>query len=190
MNRDEVIGFVKQYIKNVNLFNHMLSVEAAMRYYARKLGEDEELWGNTGLLHDFDWEIHPTMEGHPSEGAPILRERGVSEELVQDVLSHADHMGLPRDTLRRKALYACDEITGLVTAVALVRPSRSLYDLEASSVKKKWKDKAFAAGTNRAEMEQGAREFGVDIWEHAGNVIAAMRKIAPELGLVGNLQPK
>ena len=112
----------------------------------------------------------------------------MSEELVQDILSHADHTGIPRDTLRRKALYACDEITGLVTAVALVRPSRSLYDLEASSVKKKWKDKAFAAGANRAEMEQAAKEFGVDIWEHTANVITAMRKIAPELGLVGNIQ--
>jgi putative nucleotidyltransferase with HDIG domain len=189
MTRDEALGIVREFVKNEGLVRHMLSVEAAMRFYAEKFGEDVETWGLLGLLHDFDWEIHPTMEGHPSAGAPILRERGLEEELVQDVLSHGDHMGIPRDTLRRMALYACDEITGLVTAVALVRPSRSLYDLEASSVKKKWKDKAFAAGTNRSEMEQGAKEFGVDIWEHTSNIIAAMRKIAPELGLVGNLQP-
>ena len=189
MTRDEALAIVQEFVKNEGLVRHMLSVEAAMRFYAERFGEDVETWGLLGLLHDFDWEIHPTLEGHPAEGAPILRERGLSEELVLDVLSHADHMGIPRNTLRRKALYACDEITGLVTAVALVRPSRSLYDLEASSVKKKWKDKAFAAGTNRPEMEQAAKEFGVEIWEHTGNIITAMRKIAPELGLVGNLQP-
>jgi putative nucleotidyltransferase with HDIG domain len=189
MTRDEALALVREFVKNEGLVRHMLCVEAAMRFYAEKFGEDVETWGLLGLLHDFDWEIHPTLEGHPADGAPILRKRGLSEELVQDVLSHADHMGILRDTLRRKALYACDEITGLVTAVALVRPSRSLYDLEASSVKKKWKDKAFAAGTNRAEMEQAAKEFGMDIWEHTANVITAMRKIAPELGLVGNLQP-
>ena len=188
MTREEALALVREFVKNEGLVRHMLCVEAAMRFYAEKFGEDVEIWGLLGLLHDFDWEIHPTLEGHPAEGAPILRERGVSEELVQDILSHADHTGIPRDTLRRKALYACDEITGLVTAVALVRPSRSLYDLEASSVKKKWKDKAFAAGANRAEMEQAAKEFGVDIWEHTANVITAMRKIAPELGLVGNIQ--
>ncbi len=188
MTREEALALVREFVKNEGLVRHMLCVEAAMRFYAEKFGEDVEAWGLLGLLHDFDWEIHPTLEGHPADGAPILRERGVSEELVQDILSHADHTGVPRDTLRRKALYACDEITGLVTAVALVRPSRSLYDLEASSVKKKWKDRAFAAGTNRAEMEQAAKEFGVDIWEHTANVITAMRRIAPELGLVGNIQ--
>lgn len=187
MTREEALALVREFVKNEGLVRHMLCVEAAMRFYAEKFGEDVETWGLLGLLHDFDWEIHPTLEGHPSEGAPILRERGLSEDLVQDVLSHADHMNIPRDTLRRKALSACDEITGLVTAVALVRPSRSLYDLEASSVKKKWKDKAFAAGTNREEMETAAKEFGIDIWEHTANVILAMRKIAPELGLVGNI---
>ena len=141
-----------------------------------------------GLIHDFDWEIHPTLDKHPTAGAPILRERGVPEDIIQDILSHGVDTGVPRDTLRRKALYACDEITGLVTAVALVRPSRSLFDLEPSSVKKKWKDKAFAAGTDRPEMEQAAKEFGVELWEHTGNVITAMRSIAPELGLVGNIQ--
>ena len=189
MTRNESLALVREFVKNEGLIRHMLSVEAAMRFYAEKYGEDVEVWGQLGLIHDFDWEIHPTLEEHPAKGAPILRERGVPEDIIQDILSHADHTGVPRDTLRRKALYACDEITGLVTAVALVRPSRSLYDLEASSVKKKWKDKAFAAGTNRSEMEEAAREFGVDIWEHTANVITAMRRIAPELGLVGNIQP-
>jgi putative nucleotidyltransferase with HDIG domain len=189
MTRDEVLALVQEYIKNENLFKHMLSVEAAMRFYAEKLGEDVELWGNTGLLHDFDWEVHPTAEQHPQDGAPILRQRGVPEAMVRAILSHGNNTGVTRDSLMEKALNACDEITGLITAVALVRPSRSLYDLEPSSVKKKWKDRAFAAGTNRAEMEQAAQEFGVELWEHVGNVITAMRRIAPELGLVGNIRP-
>lgn len=189
MTREEALSIVHEFVKNEGLVRHMLSVEAAMRFYAEKFGEDVETWGLLGLLHDFDWEIHPTLESHPQDGAPILRERGLSEELAQDILSHAEHLHIPRDTLRRRALYACDEITGLVTAVALVRPSRSLYDLEASSVKKKWKDRAFAAGTNREEMENAAKEFGIDLWEHTANVILAMRRIAPELGLEGNLRP-
>ena len=187
MTRDEALNLVREFVKNEGLVRHMLCVEAAMRFYAEKYGEDVELWGLLGLIHDFDWEIHPTLEQHPQAGSAILRERGLSEAIIQDILSHADHCGVPRDTLRRKALSACDEVTGLVTAVALVRPSRSLYDLEASSVKKKWKDKAFAAGTDRSEMEHAAKDLGVDIWEHVGNVITAMRKIAPELGLVGNI---
>lgn len=188
MTRDEALSLVREYVKNEGLVRHMLSVETCLRFYAEKFGEDVEAWGMLGLIHDFDWEIHPTLDKHPVAGAPILRERGVPEDLIQDILSHGVDTGVPRDTLRRKALYACDEITGLVTAVALVRPSRSLYDLEPSSVKKKWKDKAFAAGTDRAEMEQAAQEFGVELWEHTGNVIAAMRRIAAELGLVGNIQ--
>ena len=187
MNREEALSLVREFVKNEGLVRHMLSVEAAMRFYAEKYGEDVETWGLIGLLHDFDWEIHPTLEQHPQAGSAILRERGVSEEIIQDILAHADHTGVPRDTVRRKAIAACDEVTGLITAVALVRPSKSLYDLEASSVKKKWKDKAFAAGTDRSEMEHAAKELGIDIWEHVGNVITAMRKIAPELGLVGNL---
>jgi putative nucleotidyltransferase with HDIG domain len=186
MTRVEALALVREYVKNEGLVRHMLSVEACMRLYAEKFGEDVESWGQLGLIHDFDWEIHPTLDEHPSKGAAILRDRGVAEDLIQDILSHGIGTGVPRDTVRRKALYACDEITGLVTAVALVRPSRSLHDLEPSSVKKKWKDKAFAAGTDRAEMEEAAREFGVEIWEHVGNVITAMRRIAPELGLVGN----
>jgi len=188
MTRDEVLAIVHEYIKNENLFKHMLSVEAAMRFYAEKYGEDVELWGNTALLHDFDWEIHPTAEQHPAEGAPILRERGVPEVMIRAILSHGDNTGVTRDSLMEKALNACDEITGMITAVALVRPSRSLYDLEPSSVKKKWKDRAFAAGANREEMEHAAQEFGVELWEHVGNVITAMRRIAPELGLVGNIK--
>lgn len=188
MTRDEALTLVREYVKNENLIKHMFCVEAAMRFYAEKFGEDVEAWGLLGLLHDFDWEIHPTLEEHPIKGAPILRERGVDEDIIQDILSHGVGTGVPRDTLRRKALFACDEITGLVTAVALVRPSRSLLDLEVKSVKKKWKDKTFAAGANREEIEESAEEFGVELWEHVGNVILAMRKIAPELGLVGNVE--
>jgi putative nucleotidyltransferase with HDIG domain len=189
MNRDEALALVREYVKNENLVKHMLSVEAAMRFYAEKFGEDVEQWCVTGLLHDFDWEIHPTLEEHPQAGEPILRARGVPDEIIRGVLSHAEHTGIPRQTRMEKALFACDEVTGLITAVALVRPSRSLLDLEASSVKKKWKDKTFAAGTNRQEMEQAAAEFGIELWEHVGNVILAMRHIAPELGLVGNINP-
>ena len=188
MNRDEALTLVREYVKNENLVKHMLSVEAAMRFYAEKFGEDAGQWGLAGLLHDFDWEIHPTLEEHPQAGEPILRQRGVPEDIIRAVLSHADHTGIPRQTRMEKALFACDEVTGLVTAVALVRPSRSLLDLEARSVKKKWKDKAFAAGANRAEIEKAAAEFGIELWEHVQNVILAMRRIAPELGLVGNIQ--
>ena len=182
MNRSEALAIVHEYIKNENLVRHMLAVEAALRFYAAKYGQDQELWGMAGLLHDFDWEIHPTLENHPQAGAPLLRQLGVPEEIVRAVLSHADHTGVPRQTALEKALYACDEITGLITAVALVRPSRSLDDLEVSSVKKKWKDRAFAAGADRAEIARAAEEFGVDLWEHVGNVIQAMRGIAPDLG--------
>ena len=188
MTHDEALALVHEFVKNEGLIKHMLSVEAAMRFYAAKYGEDPETWGLPGLLHDFDWEIHPSLEQHPQAGSAILRERGVAEETIQDILSHADHTGVPRDTLRRKALYACDEITGFITAVALVRPSRSLMDLEVSSVKKKWKDKAFAAGAGREHIEQATADFGVEQWEHVNNVILAMRGIAPELGLVGNVE--
>lgn len=189
MDRESALAIVKEFIANENLIRHMLAVEAAMDFYARKFGENEEIWRITGLLHDFDWEIHPSMEQHPQEGAPILRQRGVPEEVIQAILSHADHTGVPRLSRMQKALYACDEITGLITAVALVRPSRSLADLEVSSVKKKWKDRAFAAGANRDEIARAAEDFGIDLWEHVGNVILAMRIIAADLGLVGKPQP-
>ena len=188
MTREEALAFVREYVKNEGLVRHMLCVEAAMRFYAEKFGEDVELWGLTGLLHDFDWEIHPTAEQHPADGAPILRQRGVDEVIVRAILSHGDNTGIPRESRMEKALNACDEITGLITAVALVRPSHSLYDLEPSSVRKKWKDKAFAAGTDRSGMEKAAAEFDIELWEHVGNVITALRRIAPELGLVGNIQ--
>ncbi len=189
MNREQAMEILRAYVRNENLIRHMLAVEAAMRYYAQMLGEDADLWGIVGLLHDFDWEIHPTLEQHPQAGAPILRQHGVAEEIVRAILSHADHTGVPRQSLLEKALYACDEITGLITAVALVRPSRSLHDLSAQSVKKKWKDRAFAAGANREEIARAAEEFGVELWQHVDNVIAAMRQIAPQLGLEGDAKP-
>ena len=186
MNRSEANSIVDEYIHNPSLKRHMLAVEAAMRYYARKLGEDPETWGIVGLLHDFDYEIHPTLDQHPQDGAPILRVRGVPEPIVTAILSHADHTAVPRETAMQKALAACDEITGLITAVALVRPSRSLHDLSYTSVKKKWKDRAFAAGASREEIEKSSEEFGIPLWEHVENVIQAMREIALQLGLEGD----
>jgi putative nucleotidyltransferase with HDIG domain len=187
MNREEALAIVQQYVKNPNLVKHMLAVESAMRFYARKFNEDEEKWAVTGLLHDFDWEIHPTAEGHPSAGEPILRELGVPEDIIRAVQSHATHTNIPRESLMEKALFACDEVTGLITAVALVRPSKALYDLKPKSVKKKWKDRSFAAGVNREEIEQGAEDLGVELWEHVGNVIEAMNGIADDLGLAGGV---
>lgn len=183
--REEAIAIVREHVKNEGLVRHMLAVEAAMRYYARQLGEDEEIWGLAGILHDFDWEIHPSLEKHPQDGAPILRERGVPEIVVQAVLSHANHTGIPRQSRMEKALYACDELTGLITAVALVRPSKSIHDVTVKSIRNKWKDKAFAAGAKRDEIEAAAAEFGVDLWEHAGNVLTAMQGQAEALGLEG-----
>lgn len=183
MDHNQALTIVREYVKNENLVRHMLAVEAAMRFYAEKFGEDVEKWGVVGLLHDFDWEIHPTLEQHPQAGAPLLKEMGVPEDIVQAILSHADHTGVPRDSRMEKALLACDEITGLITAVALVRPSRSLEDLKVSSVKKKWKDRAFAAGANREEITRAVDEFGIELWEHVENVIHAMQRITGELGL-------
>ena len=181
----EALEIVHEYVKNENLVNHMLAVAAAMRFYAEKFDQDVDKWEVVGLLHDFDWEIHPTLDKHPSAGAPILREHNVPEEIIRAVLSHAEETGVKRESLMEKALFACDEITGLITATALVRPSRSIMDMQAKSVKKKWKDRSFAAGANRQEMEQGAQELGIDLWEHVDNVILAMRRIAPQLGLAG-----
>ncbi len=185
MKRAEALSIVQEFVQNPNLIRHMLAVEAAMRYYAEKYGEDPEPWGLAGLLHDFDWEIHPTLEQHPQAGAPILRERGVPELVIRAILSHADHTGVPRETRMEKALLACDEITGLITAVALVRPSRSIHDVKVKSVRKKWKDRSFAAGAHREDIAQAADDFGIDLWEHVANVIEAMRSIADELGLDG-----
>lgn len=183
MNRDAALAIVREYVKNENLMKHMLAVESAMRFYAEKYEQDIESWGIAGLLHDFDWEIHPTLDEHPQCGIPILQSKGVPDVICEAILSHADHTGVPRQSLMQKALFACDEITGLITAVALVRPSRSLQDLSVKSIKKKWKDKSFAAGANREEIERGAEDFGIDLWEHTANVIEAMKRIAPELGL-------
>lgn len=183
--RQEALDIVREHVKNENLVRHMLAVEAAMRHYAHLYGEDEELWGLAGLLHDFDWEVHPTLEQHPQAGAPILRERGVPDVVIDAILSHADHTGVPRTTRMQKALYACDEITGLITAVTLVRPSKAIADVTVKSIKNKWKDKAFAAGAKRPEIEAAAQEFGVDLWEHAGQVLAAMQAEARALGLEG-----
>lgn len=192
--RDTAMDLVREHTTNENLIKHMLAVEAAMRAYARKFDQDEELWGAIGLVHDFDYEQHPTMGGdlpkeewHVFAGAGILRERGWPEELVRDVLSHADYAGVARDTLLAKALYACDELTGLVIAVALVRPSKDIRDVKVKSIKKKWKDKAFAAGVKREDVERGAEDLGVELWEHVGMVLEAMQGIAEELGLDGRL---
>ncbi len=165
MTRDQALVLVREFVKNENLVRHMLAVEAAMAAYAKKFGEDEERLRVAGLLHDFDWEIHPNIPDHPMKGAEILRERGVDENMIQTVISHANFSGVVRDNLIKKALFACDEITGLVTTVALVRPSKSIMDVEVKSIKKKFKEKSFAAGVNREEVEQGATELGVDLWE-------------------------
>ncbi|NPV08781.1 MAG: HDIG domain-containing protein [Anaerolineae bacterium] len=192
MTRDEAWSLVTEHIQSLSLRRHMLAVEAAMRAYARRFGEDEEYWGAIGLVHDFDFEQHPEMGGdlpqerwHCFAGARILRERGYPEEVVQDVLSHAQYAGVPRDTLLRKALFAVDELTGLISAVALVRPSKSIMDVKVKSVRNKWKDKAFAAAINRQDIEQGAAELGVELNEHIAVVLEAMQGIADDLGLAG-----
>jgi putative nucleotidyltransferase with HDIG domain len=185
MNRETALSIVEEHIQNINLIRHMLAVEAAMRDYAERFESDVETWGMAGLLHDFDWEIHPTLEKHPQEGAPILRDRGVPEVIVRSILSHAEHTGIPRETVMEKCLFACDEVTGLITAVALVRPSKSIHDVKVKSVKKKWKDRSFAANVSREDIENGARELEVDLWEHVGHVLHSMQRIAPELGLEG-----
>ncbi|MEX0788084.1 MAG: HDIG domain-containing metalloprotein [Anaerolineales bacterium] len=185
MERETALALVREHVQNVNLVHHMLAVEAALHDYAPRFGGDPSVWALAGLLHDFDWEIHPTLEAHPQEGAPILRARGVTEEVIECILSHADHTGIPRRSPMQKALYACDEITGLITAVALVRPSHSLADLEVRSVRKKWSDSRFAANVDRSDIEHGAADLGVELWTHVGNVIESMRGIAAELGLAG-----
>lgn len=184
MTRDQALSIVREYVKNENLVRHMLAVEAAMAAYAKKYKEDEEKWRVVGLLHDFDWEIHPTLEAHPQKGSEILKERGVDEEIIRAILSHASHTGVTRESNMEKALFACDELTGLITTTALVRPSKKIADVEVKSIKKKWKDKAFAKGVNREEVEQGAKALGVDLWEeHVPTVLSAMQSIASNLGL-------
>jgi len=185
MNREEAWELLCEYTKSDSLRKHALAVEAAMRRYARRFGEDEETWAIVALLHDFDYEIHPTLDEHPQEGAKILRERGVPEEIIESVLSHADHLALPRDTLLKKTVYAVDELSGFIIAVALVRPSKSVLDVEPSSVRKKMKDKAFARAVNREDIVKGAELLGIDLNEHISEVIEALKGIADELGLRG-----
>jgi len=187
MDHKEAYNIVTEFVNNQGLIRHMLAVEAAMRAYARKYGEDQESWGRVGLLHDFDWEIHPTLDKHPMDGAPILRRRGLPEDEICTILSHAaEASGVPRASLRDKALYAVDELTGLIMAAALVRPSKSIYDVEVKSIKNKWKDRAFAGGVNREDIEKGCAALGVDLWEeHVPLVLRAMQEIAADLGLEG-----
>ena len=193
--REQAWALLNEYTKSPNLIKHALAVEASMRAYARHLGEDEARWGLVGLIHDFDYERYPTMDGdtpreewHTYAGARILREQGWPEEVVQDVLSHASYVeDAPRDTLLRKALYAVDELTGLIIAVALVRPSKSIMDVKLKSVKKKWKDRAFAAGANRQDIEEGAAALGIELSEHIAIVLEALKGIAAELELDGRL---
>ncbi len=186
MNREQAWDIVCEFVQSDSLRKHMLSVEIAMRAYAEHYGEDVDSWGLVGLLHDFDWEIHPTLEQHPMDGAPILRERGLSEADIRTILSHGPLAADDRTTLRDKALFAVDELTGLITAAALVRPSKDVRDVEVSSIKKKWKDKAFARGVNRQDVEDGAALLGVDLWEfHVPLVLKAMQAKAKELGLDG-----
>lgn len=188
--REEAWQVVNEYTGNVNLVRHMLAVEAAMRAYARKYGEDEDLWGLVGLIHDFDYERYPdlSVEGHPVVGARILREQGWPEEVVRAVLAHAgEYTGVQPESRMEKALVAVDELTGLLVAVALVRPTKDIRDItKISSVRKKWKDRSFAAAVNREEIEHACQELGVDLWtEHVPLVLEAMKGIASELGLDG-----
>lgn len=183
MDREQAWALLTEYTKNEGLIKHALAVEAGMRAYARKFGEDEEKWGVTGLIHDFDYEQHPTAEEHPAWGAKLLEELGWPEDTVYAVKSHGDHLGLARKSLMDKALYAVDELTGLIVAVALVRPSKSIMDVKIKSIKKKWKDKAFARGVHREAIEEGAADLGVSLNEHIATVLSAMQGIANELGL-------
>jgi len=182
LSRERAWETLTRYTKSEALLRHALGVEACMGWYARRFGEDEGLWRSVGLLHDFDYEVHPTLDKHPQDGAPILREEGYPDEVVEAVLSHAEHLSMPRDTQLKKTLFACDELSGFVHAVGLVRPT-GLEGLEPKSVKKKLKQSSFAAGVHRDEVYAGAEGLGLDLDEHIRNVVAAMQPIAPELGL-------
>jgi len=182
--REQAWDTLTRYTRSQALLRHALAVEASVRWYARHYGDDEELWGVTALLHDFDYEIHPTLDKHPQDGAPILREEGYPEVVIEGVLSHAEHLAIPRDTQLKKTLFACDELSGFVHACALVRPE-GLSTLEPKSVLKKLKQPSFAAGVHRDEVYAGAELLGLELSNHVGNVIEAMRPIAGELGLPG-----
>ena len=188
--REDAWKLLCEYTQSESLRKHALAVEACVRAYARKLGGDEELWGLAGLLHDFDYERwpnadhHPTQE-HPFEGSKILRERGYPDEVIHAILGHAEYSGVPRVSPLDHALFACDELSGFLTACSLVKPSKSIHEVEPASVKKRLKDKAFARGVNREDVYKGAEALGVPLEEHIASCIEAMRSIAPELGLAG-----
>ena len=188
--RDDTLALMHEYTQSDSLRKHMLAVEGAMRAYARKFGEDEERGGITGLIHDFDYErfpnnAHSPTEEHPSEGVRILRSRGYPDDILEAILGHAQYCNVARESRMAKALFAVDELTGLITATALVRPTRSVHEVDARSVRKKMKDKAFARGVNRDDVVNGASELGVDLDEHIAFVIAAMQSRAEDLGLAG-----
>ena len=193
MDRQTAWDIVTEFVKDEGLRRHMLAVETAMRFYAGKLDQDADAWVLVGLLHDFDWEIHPALDRHPRDGAAILRQRGLAEDLVRAILSHnTEGTGVEREKPIDFALLACDEITGLVIATALVRPSKDIRDVEVKSIKKKWKEKSFAAGIDRTEVEAATADFSqacydgqLDLWQHAANVLEAMQSIAPDLHLDG-----
>jgi putative nucleotidyltransferase with HDIG domain len=180
--REQAWTTLTTYTKSEALLRHALAVEASTAAYARRFGEDEELWRVAALLHDFDYEIHPTLDEHPQDGAPILREQGYPEEVIEAVLSHADHLGIARDTPLKRTLFACDELSGFVHACGLVRPT-GLDGLEPKSVRKKLKQPSFAAGVSRDDVTAGAELLGLELDEHIANVIAALQPIGPELGL-------
>ena len=183
--RNQAWSMLCEYTQSESLRKHMLAVEACMRAYARKFGEDEDKWGITGLLHDFDYEKYPTPAEHPFVGNKILEERGYPEEIRRAILSHADYSGVKRESKMEKALYACDELSGFITASALVKPNKSLAEVEAKSVRKKMKDKAFARAVNRDDIINGAADLGIELEEHIAFCIEAMKTIAGELGLAG-----
>jgi len=189
MNRQATWELLTEHTKNESLLKHALAVEAALRAYAGKFRGDPDEWGIVGLIHDFDYERYPSAEaGHPFKGAEILREKGYPDFVVKAVLSHADYSGVPRETALEKTLFACDELCGFVTAAALIRPTKSVLDLEATSVRKRMKDKAFARNVKREDIIKGAEELGLDLTEHITFVIKAMQGIADELGLRGSIQ--
>ena len=184
--RDSAWGLLTEFTQSESLRKHALAVEACMRAYARKLGGDENLWGVVGLLHDFDYDRYPSREDHPYRGNKILEECGYPEEIRKAIMSHAEYTGVPRETPMEKTLFACDELAGFLTACALVKPGKSLAEVEAKSVRKKMKDKAFARSVNRDDILQGAADLGVDLEEHIAVCIEAMKGIAGELGLDGS----
>jgi putative nucleotidyltransferase with HDIG domain len=187
LSREDAWALMTEYTQGESLRKHMLAVEAAVRGYARQFGEDEEDWGVVALLHDFDYERYPDQQNHPYRGVEVLKARGYPEWVTRAILSHADYSGVPRASRLEKTLYACDEMSGIVTAASLVRPSKSILDLEASSVMKRMKDKAFARAVNRDDLRRGAEELGIPLDQHITNVITFMREQADALGLRGNL---